>query len=176
MLDLDFLPRQMVTSSDLVRHFGHWQDRAAREPVYILHRGRPRFVLTAIDIMNALCTHSVDQIALAEAMAATGGIVAARIDRDGFVEAPDSVLADFLGQPLHALHALPFADLFDANSRKAVARAVAAVTAGGGPESLAAGGWDRDESPGAIKIGLARRRGSAANAGIIAVMTRPSSD
>ncbi|MEN2791726.1 hypothetical protein ABC974_18995 [Sphingomonas oligophenolica] len=45
----------VVTSSDLVRHFGVWQERAARTPVYILHRGRPRFVMTSIDVMNALC-------------------------------------------------------------------------------------------------------------------------
>lgn len=45
----------MVTASDLVRHFGVWQERAARAPVYIMHRGRPRHVLTSIDVMNALC-------------------------------------------------------------------------------------------------------------------------
>lgn len=46
---------QQVTSSDLVRHFGIWQDRASRAPVYILHRGRPRLVLTSLDVMDALC-------------------------------------------------------------------------------------------------------------------------
>lgn len=44
-----------VTSSELVRHFGLWQERAGRAPVYILHRGRPRYVLTSVDVMNALC-------------------------------------------------------------------------------------------------------------------------
>lgn len=44
-----------VTASDLVRHFGVWQERAARAPVYILHRGRPRLVLTSLEIMDALC-------------------------------------------------------------------------------------------------------------------------
>lgn len=48
-------PEQIVTSSDLVRHFGLWQERAARAPLYILHRGRPRFVLTSIETMDALC-------------------------------------------------------------------------------------------------------------------------
>lgn len=48
-------PEQLVTSSDLVRHFGLWQERAARAPLYILHRGRPRFVLTSIETMDALC-------------------------------------------------------------------------------------------------------------------------
>lgn len=55
MLDSVLPPRQIVTSSDLVRHFGYWQDRAARTPVYILHRGRPRLVLTSVEIMDALC-------------------------------------------------------------------------------------------------------------------------
>lgn len=47
--------RDVVTASDLVRHFGLWQERAARAPVYILHRGRPRHVLTSVEVMNALC-------------------------------------------------------------------------------------------------------------------------
>lgn len=47
---------QRVTASELVRHFGIWQDRAGRAPVYILHRGRPRLVLTSIDVMDALCS------------------------------------------------------------------------------------------------------------------------
>ena len=46
---------QLVTASDLVRAFGIWQDRATRAPVYILHRGRPRLVLTSIEMMDALC-------------------------------------------------------------------------------------------------------------------------
>ena len=48
-------PDHLVTSSDLVRHFGLWQERAIRAPLYILHRGRPRFVLTSIETMDALC-------------------------------------------------------------------------------------------------------------------------
>ncbi|RDE05123.1 PAS domain-containing protein [Sphingomonas aracearum] len=52
---------QVVTSSDLVRHFGIWQDRAARSPVYVLQRGRPRFVLTTIDVMEALCAPSGEE-------------------------------------------------------------------------------------------------------------------
>ena len=47
---------QLVTSSDLVRHFGLWQERAVRAPLYILHRGRPRFVMTSIETMDALCS------------------------------------------------------------------------------------------------------------------------
>lgn len=58
MANLTALPNgieQHVTASDLVRHFGIWQDRAARAPVYIMHRGRARLVLTSLDVMDALC-------------------------------------------------------------------------------------------------------------------------
>jgi PAS domain-containing protein len=51
----------VVTASDLVRHFGSWQDRAARAPVYILHRGRPRHVLTSVEVMQALCAPHDEQ-------------------------------------------------------------------------------------------------------------------
>jgi len=54
-------PDQLVTSSDLVRHFGLWQERATRAPLYILHRGRPRFVLTSIETMDALCAAHVTE-------------------------------------------------------------------------------------------------------------------
>ena len=54
---------QLVTSSALVRHFGLWQERAARAPIYVLHRGRPRFVLTSIETMDALCApHAADDV------------------------------------------------------------------------------------------------------------------
>ena len=44
----------MVTASDLVRQFGTWRERAARAPVYVLHRGRPRLVLASVAVMEAL--------------------------------------------------------------------------------------------------------------------------
>jgi PAS domain-containing protein len=31
-----------------------WQDRAARAPVYVLHRGRPRLALVALDVLDAM--------------------------------------------------------------------------------------------------------------------------
>lgn len=48
-------PDLVVSTSDFVRQFGRWQERAVREPVYILHRGRPRFVLTSVEMMQRLC-------------------------------------------------------------------------------------------------------------------------
>jgi len=78
---------QCVTASQLVRHFGLWQERAARSPVYILHRGRPRFALTAIEVIEALCTPpaaSVDDGALAALLDADDKI-AMILDHDGRV-------------------------------------------------------------------------------------------
>lgn len=82
---------QLVTSSDLVRHFGLWQERATRAPLYILHRGRPRFVLASIETMDALCEPhnpaipgALDPVALLDGVSdlvvtadETGSIVAA---------------------------------------------------------------------------------------------------
>lgn len=45
--------RNSVSASELVRQFGLWQEQAAREPVYVMHRGR--LVLTSVDLMNRLC-------------------------------------------------------------------------------------------------------------------------
>ncbi|WP_260599245.1 PAS domain-containing protein [Sphingomonas endolithica] len=45
---------EIVTASELVRHFGLWQERAARAPVYVMFRGRPRLVLTSIELMETL--------------------------------------------------------------------------------------------------------------------------
>jgi len=47
---------QTVTASALVRQFGLWQERAARAPVYVLHRGRARLALTSVELMEAMCT------------------------------------------------------------------------------------------------------------------------
>jgi len=57
------VPRaDIVTASDLVRHFGLWQERAARAPVYVMFRGRPRLVLTSIEVMEALVApHVLDR-------------------------------------------------------------------------------------------------------------------
>jgi len=52
-------PDQQVTASDLVRHFGLWQDRATRAPIYIHHRGRLRLVLLSLELMDSLCAPHV---------------------------------------------------------------------------------------------------------------------
>lgn len=40
---------QYVSSAELTRNFGAWQDRAARAPLVVTHHGRPRCVLLAAD-------------------------------------------------------------------------------------------------------------------------------
>jgi hypothetical protein len=47
-------PRLHVTASTLVRHFGEWQERAARAPVYVLHHGRPRLILVGVELAATL--------------------------------------------------------------------------------------------------------------------------
>ncbi len=39
----------MVSSADIVRNFGLWQDRASHAPVVVTNRGRPRYVLVSFD-------------------------------------------------------------------------------------------------------------------------------
>lgn len=46
-----------VTASNLVRNFGEWQDRALGEPIYILHRGRPKLALASIEFLSRLTRH-----------------------------------------------------------------------------------------------------------------------
>ncbi|WP_019517186.1 hypothetical protein [Sphingomonas sp. Mn802worker] len=55
-------PEQQVTASELVRHFGLWQDRAARAPVYIHHRGRLRLVLLSLELMDSICSTHLDGV------------------------------------------------------------------------------------------------------------------
>lgn len=45
---------ETVSASDIVRQFGHWQDKALSSPVYIRHHGRPKLVLTSIDFVEQL--------------------------------------------------------------------------------------------------------------------------
>ena len=82
---------QVVTASRLVREFGVWQERAVRAPVYVLHRGRPRLVLTSVDIMDALCAPHMlgdDQPSSGpSALLDLIGDVLLTTDREGYVTA-----------------------------------------------------------------------------------------
>lgn len=85
-------PDQIVTSSNLVRHFGLWQERAARDPVYVLLHGRPRLALLAIETFDALCTRAeqrpdtIDMVDAAPLLDTIGDIVLLA-DPDGTVTA-----------------------------------------------------------------------------------------
>ena len=57
----DSVRADIVTASDLVRQFGLWQERATRAPVYVMFRGRPRLVLTSIEVMEALVAPHVPE-------------------------------------------------------------------------------------------------------------------
>jgi len=95
---------QMVTASELVRHFGVWQDRAVRAPVYVVHRGRPRLVLTSVELMDALCApHAVESGGLTAARLLDGvreGVVA--VDQDARVTAVGTAARAILGGDLAA--------------------------------------------------------------------------
>ncbi|MBR0551489.1 PAS domain-containing protein [Stakelama marina] len=43
---------QCVTASEIVRHFGVWQDRAHDHPIYIVQNGQPDLVLGSVDMMQ----------------------------------------------------------------------------------------------------------------------------
>lgn len=78
----------MVTASDLVRQFGTWRERAARAPVYVLHRGRPRLVLASMAVMDALCApHD------GEAAAETGRVAALLDGSPELIVLADAMLA-----------------------------------------------------------------------------------
>lgn len=49
---------QSATASELVRHFGDWQRRAAQAPVYVLNHGRPQLVLCSVEFMQTLAAQT----------------------------------------------------------------------------------------------------------------------
>lgn len=42
-------PAVRTTAAEITRNFGHWQDKAMREPILITHHGRPRLVLQSAE-------------------------------------------------------------------------------------------------------------------------------
>ena len=118
---------QQVTASDLVRHFGLWQERAGRAPVYVLHRGRPRLVLTSLDVMDALCaphaSNDGDAQASLAALLDADEAVTIVVGRGGIIRfASHGARARFgaavvAGAPLAALPAMAGDLLLDAVAR-----------------------------------------------------------
>lgn len=135
----------VVTASDLVRHFGLWQERASREPVYVLHRGRARFVLTSVEIMQALCSpHLADSgdaalpdIGVESLLDLTRDIMLI-VDRDLVLISASRAARRYFGEsakPGAALDAL-----FRAASVTLVSEAVRRVMASGLAEEIETGG------------------------------------
>ncbi len=60
-LSNDLASSQSVTASQLVRNFGLWQDRATRQPIYIMHRGRPRLALASVELLESLSASGPQQ-------------------------------------------------------------------------------------------------------------------
>lgn len=75
---------ETVTSSDLVRHFGIWRDRALARPVYVQHHGRAKLVLASVDFMEHLVSsRTVDDPArsIPSLLEAVDGIILVVDDR-----------------------------------------------------------------------------------------------
>lgn len=135
----------VVTASDLVRHFGLWQERASREPVYVLHRGRARFMLTSVEIMQALCSPhlagagdaALPDIGVESLLDLTRDTLLI-VDRDlGLISASRAARRYFgeSAKPGAALDAL-----FRTASAPLVSEAVRRVMASGLPEEIETGG------------------------------------
>ncbi len=140
------LPRPLngtnvVTASDLVRRFGLWQERANREPVYVLHRGRPRLVLTSVEMMQALCAPH-------EALARDAGTLGAGVDtlldlmadmlllvdRDLALIAASRAARRYFGES--AQPGTPLADLLQSPNAALLIEAVRRVMASGLAEAI----------------------------------------
>jgi PAS domain-containing protein len=69
-------PMQCVSSAELTRNFGAWQDRAARGPLVVTHHGRPRCVLLAAEAYAQYSRAPVQE----EETALDQGLLSERID------------------------------------------------------------------------------------------------
>lgn len=135
----------VVTASDLVRHFGLWQERASREPVYVLHRGRARLVLTSVEIMQALCSpHLADpgdaalpDIGVESLLDLTRDMMLI-VDRDLALISASRAARRYFGES--ARPGTPLDGLFRAASAPLVSEAVRRVMASGLAEEIETGG------------------------------------
>lgn len=65
-----------VSAAELVRHFGQWQDQAAREPVVVTHHGRSRVMLVSADHYQELI----------ESVADTNDVPASTVERTEVIQ------------------------------------------------------------------------------------------
>ncbi|MEO5493395.1 MAG: hypothetical protein ABIR08_05145 [Sphingomonas sp.] len=164
----------MTTESDLVRRFGVWSERAARDPVYILHRGRPRLVLASVELIERLCLprerDADDRASLDETFALSRGAAIARIDRYGFLDGPHTALAALTGIGDSMLSSLRFVTLFSIQSRGGVADLIAVVSEDGEPRSGTARLLTDAGDPRQVTVAFAPRRRGTTIDGVVALI------
>lgn len=164
----------LVTSSDLVRRFGLWQERALRGPLYILHRGRPRFVMTSVETMDALCAPHARLIAseraFDDALAATGTVANATITSRGYLAEATASLAALTGMTLDALAAIRFATLAEPAARADLTEAIEDVLAGGAPRVVDTALLVNHTDPLPVRITLTPLRSAGAIEGAAAIV------
>lgn len=72
-----------VTSAEVVRNFGMWQDKVVRNPVVVTNHGRPRCVLLSTELYDSMMSGDLPA-ADAERTALEHAVLSERMD-DGFV-------------------------------------------------------------------------------------------
>lgn len=107
-----------VSSADIVRHFGRWQDHAANQPVLVTHHGRDRIVLVSVahyrDLAGGRPSPSPGSIADRDALQRltellTQGFMA--FDPDMTVTMANGAAAAFMRLPREAILGHRLADL-----------------------------------------------------------------
>lgn len=113
----------MVSSAEIVRNFGLWQDRASHAPVVVTNRGRPRYVLVSFDTWSQADAQR-DTLAVPDAAERwRDAEFAALIERmpGGFVILDDrlhvrdtsTAAALLIGQPVEGIRGAPIDPLLD---------------------------------------------------------------
>lgn len=122
---------QTVTASALVRQFGLWQERAARAPVYILHRGRARLALTSVELMEAMCAPSRPEEDIGDALLDTIGDIVVIVDAALAITRASAAARQYFGIgkdtsiPLAQLAPGPATDFLVETAARVIARGAA---------------------------------------------------
>ena len=72
-----------VTSAEVVRNFGTWQDRVVRNPVVVTNHGRPRCVLLSTELYDSMMSETAT-VGGADRTALEHAVLTERMD-DGFI-------------------------------------------------------------------------------------------
>ncbi|MBY8827651.1 hypothetical protein [Hephaestia mangrovi] len=122
---------QTVTASALVRQFGLWQERAARAPVYILHRGRARLALTSVELMEAMCAPSRPEEDIGDTLLDTIGDIVVIVDAALAIARTSAAARQYFsigndtGIPLAQLAPGPATDFLVETAARVIARGAA---------------------------------------------------